>query len=243
MGLQGTSIFCSATVEICGASLSFAVLDHGMLRAGNDIFARVEALACEWDECAKEPLFGRRIAPCGRGTCVDWFCFLTWLNLRKGLLWRGGVADWPMLLLRALSRLLAYGVERFIYYVYMPRMNGWEALAPLRAQVRSRRMATSTRERIMRTAYMLGGSSRTAVAALSNRLGEDWELTHKLVHLNRRLSLEAMRGSRRISVAWDPATYSGKSFNVGVMYSLDKGVATNLLPKARQLVFESKVAL
>ena len=136
--------------------------------------------------------------------------------------------------LRFLFHLLGLGLELYLVRVYEPSMPPDVTAVPVRTGKR-KRLDFPCVLSCLKKAREVGGSSNTVMRVESGRKDLDQVVLRVTCLLHRRRMLERFRGARTLSLAWDPGTYGGSAWNVGLVAStcadVDGGYAGDLLPK------------
>ena len=235
LGLRAESPATTIDMSIGAQQVSLRLDADGAFENANELLSLCGDIFTKWEET---PWRAKRctsfdLPPIEHARMFHWCCFFyMWCCEDFGFLTEATHMCWQCDFLRALSRLVAYGVELWFASVYCPTMN-WRmaAVRPLAAQKRRRRLDPATVERWMLKSSGVGGSLSASMSALSDRKGLDSEANHKLVLLYCDRRRDIFRDSTHLALSWDPGTYSGRSWNIGVAYAPDLDVACNLTPK------------
>ena len=96
---------------------------------------------------------------------------------------------------------------------------------------RRRAMGPLEIERCVEKIKRIYGSSSTAVRAMTYDKNLDQMITHGMCLIYSRQTLAVFDSCLRLSVNWDPGSYSGFQYNCGLAYSLEADVAAVVPPR------------
>ena len=130
--------------------------------------------------------------------------------------------------IHALSR-LSVCIDVWLLVVYAPQMTGLEVIQPLLSKGGGRqRMDDWTKCGALYRARQAHGSSSTFLEGALRDKNLDAAITRASCNIYLSKLGEQQAHQRRWSIAWDPGTYSGHQYNIGLAYSPDSGKAMTL---------------
>jgi len=228
--IAGEMVF---TQSIAGVLASLVVnVTTGSLEGWGVLLERVGGLHQHWDNFMHIGGHGITcLLPGGSVSVATVFLFLLSTTPR---IWSPSVhLTWQVELQRFLGKVLAMGFESHIYHRYVHSQNLNLVVRSLRGTKRNLAVDPPVVEDFTLRAKHVGGSSNQSMTLLSQQKGLDSRVTMATLLLHREAHKKLMGGARAISVMWDPATYSNKSWNLGLMARLVGGweVACDLVPK------------
>ena len=121
-----------------------------------------------------------------------------------------------------------------MYHVYIPSITE-DPIQPLRTKSQRTKLEYSHVLRAIQSARDIGGSSNTVMRAKTGRGDLDARITQVTCLTHRERMKVAFRDQRLLSVQWDPGTYSGTSYNIGLVSttcaSIGGEICGDLAPK------------
>ena len=148
-----------------------------------------------------------------------------------GAPWRYTIWDVCLLRLwRWLLRCIAVGFERYVEI--RGSVTDLGTVRQLVGRTRHLRRDPYTLAAWAKKAEALGGSTSQTWCALSGSKKYDWALSTAIAVESRRLNKEMMAPHKHFSVTWDPGSYSGVSYNLGMIAAVPGNCAVDLTPKA-----------
>ena len=181
-----------------------------------------------WDDTQNRLGDSYLLNPIDEASALDWIIFellasrsstLKSKLIKKALV---GIAS------SAVSR-IAEGVELWLVAEYLPNVTGSEMLRTGTTKTGKRhRMDDLTKLDAMLRSRRTTGSTRAFLHGASGDRHLDEMLTKAMCNVHLGSLQPAFAGARRLSLAWDPGSYSGQSFNIGLCYSVDDDIAATL---------------
>ena len=132
--------------------------------------------------------------------------------------------DWLKPVLSGLLQVVAFGIERYITFVYLPRNGRVQPLPRLQGPLgKSRDIDPVNREIMGAKLDTIGGSGNTVAKAISGSGWHSQAWRHAAIKMHHERCQDIFKGARRISIACDPGGYSGEQTNIGVIYDHESG--------------------
>lgn len=158
----------------------------------------------------------------------DWFKFAFAASQSRGTLRSSILSS----ILRELNLAIAYGIDLYLFSVYLPRFGAFQPLRELKVSRRRCRRDPMELTQVLEKSGAIYGSSRVAIGALTGTSSYD----HRLVHCHNTLYLQTIKDTcrrlRSLSIAFDLGTYGGESTCCGVAYNQEADIAWALPIKA-----------
>jgi len=129
---------------------------------------------------------------------------------------------------------LALGVELWLMLIYVPTMTGSEKVNELftKSGLRRVRMDDWTKAGAIWKARQAHGSSSTFLEADVDDRHLDAAISQASCNIFLGKTTAEFSKVRRLSLAWDPGTYSGHQYNIGLAHTIDFNLASPMPVKA-----------
>ena len=172
---------------------------------------------------------------------VDEACVLDWLVFvaASGSIVDGRLGSRIHPVLRSLrldaASVMCLAIELWVMVIYVPSLTGHERVATLLGPSgRQRtRMDDYTKAGALWRCRQAAGSTNTFLQAATGDGKLDGAICRATCNIFLRKVSSAFGGVRRLSWAWDPGSYSGHQYNVGMAHSLDIGKAAAIPVKVQ----------
>ena len=166
------------------------------------------------------------LAPMHTATIVDWAIFS---SMALPMCTKDGLRNHLAALMRAANSLSSWCLEQWIFLHYFSHMNGREQLRVLRSATgRRRKVDQLEKEQLIHRLRKAHGSSNSFVSACTEHSSLDHQLTLATIAVFVANVQSKFKSARNLSLCWDPGSYGGLDYNVGMCWSSDLRVAAVL---------------
>ena len=146
------------------------------------------------------------------------------------------------LLVEGMLRMLGIGMELYLFNVYIPQMTP-APVENVRCAKRRRRSTYIEVLASLRKAREIGGSSNVVTRAAVGRKDLDCLVSTSTCLIHRERMKAAFAGATTLTAQWDPGSYSGKSWHMGLLATLRVPPSAPRRPETwrRRFVGRSKI--
>ena len=128
-----------------------------------------------------------------------------------------GADRWKLSLINFLLRVLAIGMEHWLVFIYLPAMPLDAVPKILRGRRKRLKWSSFLLRRLLERMRTCGGSSCLISKTLSGSGTIDSRITLSHIELSLAARKRMFHGCRELSVFFDPSTYGGRSWNLGML--------------------------
>ena len=164
---------------------------------------------------------------------IDWLVFSASATTRAGVRMRDRRLPAIAEIKRCSAQRIASAIELFVLLVYVPQLTGAEEVQMLTAKtgMRCKLDAWTKAGALWRCRRSFGSTATFLCGALQDR-NLDSAIGRATCNLFfKKLDKEFKPGCRRLCIQFDPGSYSGHSYNLGLAWCLDTDIATALPSK------------
>ena len=171
---------------------------------------------------------GYHLGDIDNATPLDWCVFWDFASRQKSL-YKVGLREATRRMATTANARLAEGVELWLLTEYAPSMRGDETPRSLSASsTRKRRMDDVTKLVALRRSRKAHGNSDTFLHGATGDKHVGYMFTLATCNLYLELLPRVYGSATRMSLVWDPGSYSGWSVSVGMVHSVDLNIAATL---------------